>query len=200
MPYKIAEETKAALAKRNGKAAIYILGPEDVISKQVENELRQYGSVVRISGQDPVTNAIAFAKYKDKKTGFGWGITQPGHGLVLAGAEQVKQSLPALPFAHRGKHAPLLLTDKERAPAPLLAYAEELKPLFTKEPTEGPYNHMYIVGGTGWVSDEQQGDLDHVIEIEAKDGMGHGGHATMNSDPPKDPMKDSMGNESHMHH
>lgn len=78
-----------------------------------------------------------------------------------------------------GGAAVLLLTDKERAPAPLLAYAKELKPLFTKEPTEGPYNHMYIVDGAGWVSDEQQGDLGHVIEIEAKDGMG---------------------NESHMHH
>lgn len=198
---KLSEDTKTALAKRNGKANIYLVGPEEAISKQVEAELRKYGQVVRISGQDPVTNAIAFAKYKDKKTGFGWGITQPGHGLVLAGAEQVEQSLPALPFAHRGKHAPLLLTDKEKASEPLLAYLKELKPFFKKEPTEGPYNHMYIAGGANWISDEQQGDLDHLIEIESEGGMGHGGHGGANSGQQKDNMDSgSMENEAHMNH
>jgi len=179
---KIPAETEAALKRRNGKANIYLLGPEDAVGKQVENDLKKHGNVIRISGNDPVTNAIAFAKYKDAKTGFGWGITQPGHGLVLVNVENISKSLPALPFAHRGKHAPLLLTEKEKAPETLLTYLKELKPLFKKEPTEGPYNHMYIVGGSDWVSDEQQGDLDHLIEIEAANGKGHGAHDNMNMD------------------
>ncbi|CEH30469.1 hypothetical protein AM501_30565 [Aneurinibacillus migulanus] len=192
----IPADTDTALKKRKGKANIYLLGPEGVISKKVESDLRKHGTVVRISGKDPMENAIAFAKYKDAKTGFGWGITKPGHGLVLASTEQVGQSLPALPFAHRGKHAPLLLTDKEKAPEALLGYLKELKPLFKNEPTEGPYNHMFIVGNSEWVSNEQQGDLDHLIEIEAANGMGHGDHGGMKMD---NDQSDNM-NHGNMNH
>ena len=174
----IPAETVAALKKRNGKAVMYILGPDSVISAQVEKELAQYGRVVRIAGKNPAENAIAFAAYKDAATGFGWGITKPGHGLVLANEAKAAEAIPALPFAHRGKHAPLLLTSAaDKAPDALTAYLKQLKPLFQKEPTEGPYNHLYIVGGTQAVSNEQQGDLDHLIEIEAASGGGHGGHS-----------------------
>ncbi|WP_134687204.1 cell wall-binding repeat-containing protein [Brevibacillus migulae] len=174
----VPQATADSLKKRNGKATIYLLGPESVIDRSVEKELQSYGKVVRIAGNDPVANAIAFAAYKDPQTGFGWGITTAGHGLVLADAKNVKEAIPVASFAHRGKHAPLLLTEREQAPKPLVDYLTTLKPLYKEEPTEGPYNHLYIVGDQTRVSAEQQGDLDHLIEIEAQNGQGHGGHSS----------------------
>jgi len=171
----VPQATADSLKKRNGKATIYLLGPESIIDGSVEKELQEYGKVVRIAGNDPVANAIAFAAYKDPQTGFGWGITSPGHGLVLANAANVKEAIPTASFAHRGKHAPLLLTEQEQAPKQLHDYLTTLKPRYKKEPTEGPYNHLFIVGDQKWVSTEQQGDLDHLIEIESQDGQGHGG-------------------------
>src|SRR5215210_2954861 len=55
-------ETKAAIAA-HGKPQIYILGPEDVISEGVARELGKLGTVKRVAGPDPVTNAIAFARF-----------------------------------------------------------------------------------------------------------------------------------------
>ena len=80
----IPEETAEALKKRDAKANIYILGPKKAVSEKTENALKEYGTVKRISGDTPVANSIAFAKFRDKNTGFGWGITDPGHGLSFA--------------------------------------------------------------------------------------------------------------------
>jgi hypothetical protein len=173
---EVPAETREALQKRQGKATVYLLGPESVINKKVEKELGKYGKVVRIAGDDPVSNAIAFAQYKDPATGFGWGITNPGHGFLLGNLNHLKESIPTAPFAHRGKHAPLLLTEGGKAPNQLLSYFKEVKPLYKKEPTEGPYNHLYLIGGEDWISWEQQGDLDHLVEIESANGDSHGSH------------------------
>lgn len=196
---EIPEKTRESLKKRNGKANIYLLGPETVISSKVEADLGQYGKVIRIAGKDPISNSIAFAKYKDPATGFGWGITNPGHGLLLGNREQVKEVIPAASFAHRGKHAPLLLTEKDKATDDLIDYLKELKPLFKKEPTEGPYNHLYVMGNEDWISAEQQGDLDHLIEIEAANGMDHGQMKDMNPPDPKSPQNQQhdMGDMKH---
>ncbi|WP_209809213.1 cell wall-binding repeat-containing protein [Ammoniphilus resinae] len=198
---QIPAETNQALTKRNGKANIYLLGPESAISKNVENDLGKYGKVTRIAGDDPYTNAIAFAKFKDPNTGFGWGITQPGHGLLLTNKDQLKNSIPAVAFSHRGKHAPMLLSDTDAAPKPLLTYLKELKPLFQKEPTDGPYNHLYIVGGNDSISNDQQGNLDHLIEIESASGEGHGGHGghsgASTEMPPNQQVPMNHGNMDH---
>src|SRR5205823_817538 len=79
-------KTGAAL-KAHSMPDIYILGPESVVSKTVEDALRKLGkTVTRIQGPDPVTNAIAFARYTNGK--FGWGVVDPGHGLVFASQQR----------------------------------------------------------------------------------------------------------------
>ncbi|MCP1307472.1 cell wall-binding repeat-containing protein [Paenibacillus tyrfis] len=49
---EIPQETVDALKIRGGKANIYLLGPESVVSPKVQSELGQYGKVVRIAGED----------------------------------------------------------------------------------------------------------------------------------------------------
>ena len=118
----ISPETENALNKRKGNANIYLLGPTSVVSKNIETELKKYGKVTRIAGDTPYSNAIAFTKFKDKATDFGWGITMPGHGLLLVSSSQAKECISAAAFSHRGKHAPLLLTDSAKAPSELLDF------------------------------------------------------------------------------
>jgi hypothetical protein len=166
----IPPETENALKKRKGNANIYLLGPASVVSNNIETQLQKYGKVTRISGDTPYSNAIAFARFKDNKTDFGWGITMPGHGLLLVSKSQAKECISAAAFSHRGKHSPLLLTDSAKAPQELLDYLKQLKPRFEKSPTEGPYNHLFIAGDNPWISQEQQGHLDHLIEIEPSNG------------------------------
>lgn len=173
---EIPQETKEALQTRGGKANIYVLGPESVISSQVEKELKQFGKTVRISGEDPYSNAIAFAKYKDPETGFGWGITTPGHNFSFVSSHSQALAIAAAPFSHLGKHAPLLWTDKDSMPESVMSYVMSVQPKFEKSPTEGPYNHAWITGTASMISEGAQGEIDSMLEIVAKSSGGHGGH------------------------
>jgi hypothetical protein len=102
----------------------------------------------------------------------------PGHGLLLVSSTNTKDAIAAGAFSHRGKHAPMLITDADKTPKELLDYLATLKPYFQKDPTEGPYTHLFLAGERDWLSVEQQGNLDHLIEIEAASGEGHGGTDT----------------------
>lgn len=173
---EVPEATVRALEKREGAANIYLLGPEKVVSKKVEEQLSEYGKVTRISGEDPAANSIAFAQFKDKETGFGWGITGPGHGLTLLSTATPDIALAGAPFAHLGKHAPLILLENGELADSHYAFFASIRPVFTDTPTDGPYNHAYMLGTLDDISFMTQGFIDERLEITAADGNGHGGH------------------------
>ncbi|MGY4759009.1 cell wall-binding repeat-containing protein [Paenibacillus caseinilyticus] len=207
---EVPQETADALKARGGKANVYILGPESVVSAKVEQELGQYGRVVRIAGNDPYENAVAFAKYKDPATDFGWGITTPGHNFSFVSKAAPGLALAAAPFSHLGKHAPLLWTDKEKMPESVHQYVMSLQPKFKKSPTEGPYNHAWLTGGEDVLSAAAQGQIDTMLEIVSESGEGHGAHgagsaagaASEAGTPAETPKADAAGAGGHegMHH
>ncbi|SEF65911.1 cell wall-binding repeat-containing protein [Paenibacillus sp. UNC499MF] len=180
---QVPQETIDALKTRGGKANIYLLGPDSVISAAVEKQLGEYGKVVRIAGKDPVENSIAFAKYKDPATGFGWGITTPGHNFSLISKENPDLALAAAPFSHLGKHAPLIWTEKDKLPDSVMTYLMSVQPKYDKSPVEGPFNHAWLTGDERSVSAAGQGEIDSMLEIVSKTGGGHGSHGGMSGMP-----------------
>ncbi|WP_332696208.1 cell wall-binding repeat-containing protein [Halalkalibacter lacteus] len=172
----IPQETIDALKSREDGVTIYIAGPKTIISEKVAEELKTYGTVHRIEGENPVAQSIEFASYKDTETGFGWGITNPAHGFVFSSTETPELAVAAAPFAHLGKHAPLLWLDQGEITSELYEYMARVKPAFIEEPTEGPYNHGYVVGSFKNVSFTTQGILDEKMEIVSLGGEDHGGH------------------------
>lgn len=181
---EIPKETIEALQKRNSNANIYLLGPENVISTDVETKLAAYGKVIRIAGGTPTENSIAFAKYKDPQTDFGWGITTPGHNFSFVGTKNVDSALAAAPFSHLGKHSPLLITEKDKMPDALMTYIMSVQPKFKTSPTEGPYNHAWIIGSQETITRSAQGEIDNMLEIVSTSGAGHGGHDANQPSPP----------------
>ncbi|MBC6973790.1 cell wall-binding repeat-containing protein [Bacillus sp. Xin] len=173
---KVSEATIEALKARKGKANIYILGPEKVISKEVEKQLSEHGKVTRISGESPTENSIAFTKFKDEKTKFGWGFKKPGHGVSFVSTETPDLAIAGAPFSHMGKHAPVLLLDKGQVSQPVYDLLATIQPKFKDDPTLGPYNHGFLLGNTENISFETQGILDERLEIVQENGGGHGGH------------------------
>ncbi|WP_054939802.1 cell wall-binding repeat-containing protein [Paenibacillus ihuae] len=174
---EIPAATAEALNKREGKAAIYVLGPDSMISSKIEEELKAYGSVTRIAGDNPYENAIAFAQYKDRNNDFGWGITTPGHNFSFLTTDSTMLAIAAAPFSHLGKHAPLIFTDKDGLPDSVMEYMMNVQPKFQKSPAEGPYNHAWITGGNGAVSASAQSVIDDMLEISpAAGGNPHAGH------------------------
>ena len=58
-------------------------------------------------GSDPVQNAVDFAKFVDGA--FGWGVVDPGHGLVFVNASRPMDAVAAAPLSASGSYGPLLL-------------------------------------------------------------------------------------------
>ncbi|KAA0761298.1 cell wall-binding repeat-containing protein [Bacillus sp. SH5-2] len=173
---KVPDSTIEALKMRKDKANIYVLGPEKIISKEVEKELSKYGKVTRISGETPTENSIAFAKFKDEKTKFGWGFTKPGHGVSFVSNKTPELAIAGAPFSHMGKHAPVILLEEGKVSQPVYDFLATIQPKFKDDPTLGPYNHSFLLGSTSDISFETQGILDERLEIVQESGQGHGGH------------------------
>jgi len=159
-------ETRAALAALAGLARprIYVLGPSSVVSPEVTQQLRRLGRVKRIGGQDPVANAIGMSRYKDGA--FGWGIVDPGHGMVFARTGRPLDAAAAAPLSGSGKYGALLLLDNGGTlPQAVQQYLLDIQPGYTEDPVRGVYSHGWIIGNRDRVSVAQQARIDALLEI-----------------------------------
>jgi ell wall binding domain 2 (CWB2) len=155
--------TLAAL-KQHQKPNIYVLGPESAVSTTVEKQLGKLGKVTRIQGANPVDNAIAFARYK--RGGFGWGALVPGQNLTIANVSRPGDAAAAAGLAANGIFAPLLLTDKAELPRNLESYLLDIQPGFEGgDPSQGVYNHVWILGGADAFSPASQDRVDSAAAL-----------------------------------
>lgn len=155
--------TFAAL-QAHRRPKIYVLGPETVISRRVEQALRALGTVTRVAGEDPVRNAIAFARFTDG--GFGWGVVDPGHGLVFANDRRPADAAAAAPLSASGTYGPLLLLDDpDELPLPLGQYLLDIQPGYERDPVRGVYNHAWLIGDAAAISLPVQSRIDSLLEI-----------------------------------
>jgi hypothetical protein len=149
---------------RHRRPRIYVVGPRAVVSEKVVRRLRRLGTVMRIAGDDPVANAIAFARFSDGS--FGWGARDPGHGLVIANWKRPLDAAAAAPLSSSGTYGPLLLTDSaKRLPPALRSYLLDVQPGYQTDPVRGVYNHAWLMGDESAISAAVQTEIDEVTEI-----------------------------------
>jgi hypothetical protein len=163
-----AESLPAATAKalrRHADVPVYVLGPSSAISSDVFREIAKIdGKVKRVSGESPVENAIAFARYS--AADFGWNINDPGHGFVLARAESPLDAAAAAALSASGTWGPLLLTDSAaKVPAELRSYLLDVKPGYTTNPTRAFYNHVWVIGDQEAIDVNQQAEVNELAEL-----------------------------------
>lgn len=156
--------TKAAI-NAHKRPRIYVLGPASVISDRVLKALGDLGTTRRISGPDPVANAIAFARFSDGR--FGWNAVDPGHGLVFATTKRPGDAPAAAALSGAGTYGPLLLvTEPNALPAPVQDYLLDIQPGYDKDPVRGVYNHGWVVGDEAAISIDVQSRIDALLEIQ----------------------------------
>jgi hypothetical protein len=155
----------AAALKRHPRTPVYVLGPSSAISSSVVREIAKIaGPVGRVSGEDPVTNAIALARYS--RGGFGWDVNDPGHGFVVASAAEPLDAPAAAALSASGTWGPLLLTDSAATlPDALRGYLLDVKPGYTTDPTRAFYNHVWVIGDEEAIGVSQQAEIDEVAEL-----------------------------------
>ncbi len=164
-------ETAAAL-KRHRKVPVYVLGPSSAIPPAVVKEIAAIDPhVKRVSGPNPVANAIAFARYGDG--GFGWNINDPGHGFVLARDDAPFEAGAAAALSASGTWGPLLLSDSATTlPKALREYFLDVKPGYTTNPTRAFYNHVWVIGDQEAIDVNQQAEVNELAELAKIGGEG----------------------------
>lgn len=168
---KLPEATAGAL-RRNPNATVYILGPSSAISSPVVREVAKIAKAVRrVSGEDPVANAVAFARFRDGE--FGWDINDPGHGFVVARSDSPLDAAAAAPLSAAGTWGPLLLSDDaDTLPGAVRGYLLDVKPGYTTDPTRAFYNHVWVIGDQRAISVDQQAEIDSLAELAKIGGKG----------------------------
>ncbi len=172
--------TERALAAHE-RPNIYVLGPEEAVSRKVFDSLRRLGNVRRIEGPDPVQNAVAFARYRQGD--FGWGVVVPGFQFTLANADRPLDAAAAAPLGTNGVFAPLLITDSaDTLPRPVENYFLDVRPGFEEDPRTAVYNHVWLLGDTSAIGPQVQGRLDEIarlipVQLEGEDAPAEPGQA-----------------------
>jgi hypothetical protein len=161
---KLPAATLQAL-KRHPKVPVYVLGPSSAISSDVVREAaKAVRKVRRVSGEEPVENAIALARYSGG--GFGWNINDPGHGFVVARSDSPLDAAVSAPLSASGTWGPLLLTgDADTLPKALREYLLDVKPGYTTDPTRAFYNHVWVIGDQEAIDVNQQAEIDQLAEL-----------------------------------
>jgi len=155
----------ARALRRHPEAPVYVLGPSAAISSQVVRQIARIAKRVRrVSGEDPVANAIEFARYADGD--FGWNVNDPGHGFVVARSEDPLDAAAAAPLSAAGTWGPLLLTDSAATlPTALRGYLLDVKPGYTDDPTRAFYNHVWVIGDQEAIELSQQAEIDEAAAL-----------------------------------
>ena len=124
--------------------------------------------MTRIAGTTPAANAIAVARFS--KGAFGWGVLEPGHGLVFANSSRPLDAPAAAPLSARGDYGPLLLLEgPEALSSELGGYLSDLQPGSPPSgPVHGVYNHGWLIGDETAISATTQARLDTLLEISSR--------------------------------
>ncbi|HET7590634.1 MAG TPA: cell wall-binding repeat-containing protein [Solirubrobacterales bacterium] len=161
---KLPAATAAAL-KQHPTVPVFVLGPTTAVSKGVLGEIAKVDRHVRrVGGEDPVTSALALARYRSGS--FGWNVNDPGHGFVLARDDSPADAAAAAALSASGTWGPLLLTDNpDTLPEALHSYLLDVKPGYTTDPTRAFYNHVWVVGDQDAISVAQQAEVNQLTEL-----------------------------------
>ena len=158
---------------------IYVLGPATVIPDRILTQLRKYGTVKRVGANDPASNSVAFAIYRDPPCAvnqpcahvpgsFGWAIRSPGHGYTLINAGRTLDAAASAALSASGGYGPQLLIDAPNAlPQPVLNFfLDYATPGYTAEgPTAAVYNHGWVIGDPTTISVSVQAEMDSLLEV-----------------------------------
>jgi hypothetical protein len=171
-PSRVPAPTGTVLAGLH-QPTIYLIGAA-AIGHHTIDELRHFGTVKPIttgsatpSGEEAETGAIEVARFVDGT--FGWGVKEPGHGLVFANATRPLDAPASALLSATGDYAPLLLlASSGQVPPALAGYLSDIQPAYNTPqfpPVRGAYNHGWLIGGEGAISAVLQAEIDSMLEI-----------------------------------
>ena len=97
---------------------------------------------------------------------FGWGLRDPGHGMVIANAGPPLDAPPAAILSASGKYGPAAAARRRRrAPGRSRTSCSTSSPATGSTPVRGVYNHAWLMGDESAISVGVQARIDELTEI-----------------------------------
>jgi hypothetical protein len=162
--------TAAVLAGLH-RPAIYVIAA-GALDASTLGALAHFGPLTPVvaarARASPAENAIAVSRFTDGT--FGWGVKEPGHGLVFANSSRALDGPAAALLSASGQYGPLLLLEGPSSVPPSLAhYLSDIQPAYASapqyRPVHGSYNHGWLIGDERAISALTQAELDSMLEI-----------------------------------
>lgn len=163
----------ATALRRLGRPATYAIGPQSAIGEATMSSLRGLGEATRVGASAPVENAIKVAAFTNGR--FGWGVDEPGHGLVFARASRPLDAPAVALLSATGDYAPLLLLPAaEGMPGALERFLRDIEPGYGSDPeslpVRGVYNRGWLIGDRQAISLGTQSQLDALLRSVPRSG------------------------------
>ncbi|HUX47377.1 MAG TPA: cell wall-binding repeat-containing protein, partial [Desulfosporosinus sp.] len=136
---------------------VYIVGGTGAISQAVENQLKDYFTVIRIAGLDRYATAVDISNYVG---------LEATHTVYIANGYAIPDAVAASAFAAE-QGSPILLTDKDQIPTSTLDALANLNA-----------SNVVLLGGTGVISPQVKDALS--LKYAVKQWGGHDRYDTQN--------------------
>jgi hypothetical protein len=161
---KLSQPTVAFL-KQHPKVKAHVIGPSEVVSLRDIGEVgKLVDEVSRVTGPGPGDTALELAH--TRSFGFGWGVSDPGHGFVIVDNDTPANAAAAAPLSASGSWGPLLLTkEPDTLPIKVRSYLLDVKPGYTNDPTRAFYNHVWLIGDEEEISVQEQAEVNELAEL-----------------------------------
>ncbi len=154
------------LIEQNNITNVYVLGSKNSITFDIVKEIKGINNAINvqwIQGNSVYETSVNFIKFYDSATMFGWGSYQKqGYSLTFCSKENWQHGVCSSILAHTGKHAPMLLINKDEIPTEVKTYIDSVNP--STGMAKPPFMHGYIAGGTDVISYDTQVELDDYLK------------------------------------
>jgi hypothetical protein len=148
------------------KPSIYVIGPPKAISPALVKRLRRYGTVRQVGGVTPADNAVQVSAFSDPATGWGWGITDVGHGMVIINAHNEMNVAASTTLSSGAAYGPLLMNSNPLVlDRPLREYLLDIQPGYYEDPADAVYNRAWLLGDEKQISPGLQATLDKLLTV-----------------------------------
>ena len=156
--------------------SIYLVNAA-ALGRAALSELAKAGRVTRIpaasAGEAPTVAGAAIEAARFTDGTFGWGVKDPGHGLVFANAARPLDAPAAALLSATGEYGPLLLLEAPDRIGPALSgYLADIQPAYASapefQPVRGVYNHGWLIGDERAISLSTQAEIDALLEISPR--------------------------------
>lgn len=154
------------LIKQNNITSIYVLGSDSSINFDIVKEIKNIKSTINVQwipGNNAYETSVNFMKFYDTATMFGWNSYQKqGYSLTFCNKDNWQHAVCSSLLSHTGKHAPMLLINKDSVPHEVKKYIDSVNP--STGMAKPPFMHGYIAGGTDVISYNTQVELDSYLK------------------------------------